>query len=265
MIFGSPPIILPPEKPAIIRAANMHGLPSWQEMQRRERAIKEQKATFPFPLVPPAQLPSISLIGTKAETADTTSYTFDFTDFSGGLMVVGFWSVGNSATGRTVSSINATDSGAADHAMTLVVNGSAAAQHIGALYSFNANGLTMSSVTVTFNLTMLRLGWAVWQLLNLDSTTATDTDFSNLADPASGTVDCLANGGILSIAGENAASSTTSWTNLTERDDFQLEGTTGCVSCAHDVFTTAQTARTVTADFSVGTATFAHMCVASFR
>lgn len=51
MIFSAPALIIPPEKPAIVRACDLRGLPSWQEMQRRERALKE--GTFPFPVVPP--------------------------------------------------------------------------------------------------------------------------------------------------------------------------------------------------------------------
>lgn len=47
MIFA-PAIILPPEKPALIRAHDLKDLPSWDEMQRREKALKE--GTFPFPM-----------------------------------------------------------------------------------------------------------------------------------------------------------------------------------------------------------------------
>lgn len=51
MIFSASAIIIPPEKPAIVRASDLKGLPSWQEMQRRERALRE--ATLPFPVFCP--------------------------------------------------------------------------------------------------------------------------------------------------------------------------------------------------------------------
>lgn len=52
MMIFSPPVILPPERPALVRAADLKGLPSWQDMRRREEALK--LGTFPFPFVPPS-------------------------------------------------------------------------------------------------------------------------------------------------------------------------------------------------------------------
>jgi hypothetical protein len=48
MIIAAPALWLPPEKPAIMRANDLSGLPSWWEMRRRDRARRE--GMFPFPL-----------------------------------------------------------------------------------------------------------------------------------------------------------------------------------------------------------------------
>lgn len=45
MIIAAPALWLPPEKPAIVRAHDLSGLPSWQEMQRN----RQRNGTFPFP------------------------------------------------------------------------------------------------------------------------------------------------------------------------------------------------------------------------
>lgn len=60
MILAAPPLILPPEKPALVRAHDMHGLPSWPEMQRRV------DATFPFPFVPPGGASKVETIVSQA-------------------------------------------------------------------------------------------------------------------------------------------------------------------------------------------------------
>ena len=52
MIIAAPHLILPPERPALVRAADLKGLPSWQEMERRERAVRE--GMLPFPVFCPA-------------------------------------------------------------------------------------------------------------------------------------------------------------------------------------------------------------------
>jgi hypothetical protein len=51
MIIAAPALWLPPEKPAIVRVHDLAGLPSWQEMRRRDRALCE--GVFPFPFFPP--------------------------------------------------------------------------------------------------------------------------------------------------------------------------------------------------------------------
>lgn len=48
ILFPCPALILPPEKPAIVRASDLSGLPTWEEMERRKN-----KATFPFPVFCP--------------------------------------------------------------------------------------------------------------------------------------------------------------------------------------------------------------------
>lgn len=72
MIFSAPALILPPEKPAIVRS-----LPSWNEIHRRELATL--KATFPFPVFAPRGLASLNYITTVGNNTNLSSYSFPST------------------------------------------------------------------------------------------------------------------------------------------------------------------------------------------
>lgn len=105
MIFATPAIILPCEKPAIVRASDLKGLPSWQEMQRRERAIKE--GTFPFPVFVPSAsgitLPTFIGAVTGSATVTSAAKATTATAPIGSRIIV---CVGGATTGQTVTGIS---------------------------------------------------------------------------------------------------------------------------------------------------------------
>lgn len=90
MILAAPYVILPPERPAIVRAHDLAGVPSPAELRRRDKALRE--GTFPFPFFVPAAAaaaapPTASLWGwwdaqhayTETSGTPTTLITADAT------------------------------------------------------------------------------------------------------------------------------------------------------------------------------------------
>lgn len=48
MIIAAPTLWLPPDRPAIVRAHDLSGVPAWQEMQRREHEQRREGVLVPF-------------------------------------------------------------------------------------------------------------------------------------------------------------------------------------------------------------------------
>lgn len=80
MIFSAPHLILPPEKPAIVRASDLRNIPSWKEMRRREQAMKE--ATFPFPMFVPGGIGGNDAFTTLLLHCDGANASTSFPDAS---------------------------------------------------------------------------------------------------------------------------------------------------------------------------------------
>jgi len=66
---------LPPPKPAIIRVANLEGVPSWEDLQRRDQALREGSLGALFPMRP-RENASVSFTGTAGDATDTANYSF---------------------------------------------------------------------------------------------------------------------------------------------------------------------------------------------
>lgn len=211
-------------------------------------------------------LPTIELVAASPILlgTDGTVFTGDFTDFTGGLMVMGFWTVG-SASPRSITSVKAVEASAAENDMTQIVAQGEGTQGVGALYRFDATGKTMSSAKVTMSGTCSRLAMAVWRLNGLASMTETDSAGATLTDPISANIDVSQGGIILGCAGQNASSMAATWTGLTERFDSNIEGTSALFTGAHDSEMAAEVNRAISVDFTGGTATFEKLLLASFR
>jgi hypothetical protein len=214
-----------PPKPAIIRAA------SPRELERAAR-----KATFPFPIVPPGGGKALTFRGSANSASDLTTYTFSAQPIGSAAadrrVIVGV--MGISVSGDPVLS-SATIAGASAD-IVLQVTG-AARCCVGIIIALVTTGTT-GNVVLNFSVAMSRAHIAVWSCTGLSSNTAHDSD-SSTADPGSNTIDTLAAGFAVGMAGTNN-SSTYSWTNLTERSDA-ADADGGSASGADAVSTAAGT------------------------
>jgi hypothetical protein len=225
MIFAAPAIILPPEKPAIVRASDMKGLPSWQEMQRREKALK--LGTFAFPFVPPAAStgPSISFRTSSDDGTNGTVYSFASIDIgtASGTRTVIVGAVGLTSGGGTASFSSLSIGGVGATQQKLHSGGGGAFALI-----FNAAVPTGATGTISYtsSLTLARTQIMVWAAYDLASATAAATAGSS-SQSASVNMNTLA-GDVLVVVGysNDQASPGVTPTGYTERvDAASSEGT----------------------------------------
>lgn len=113
-----------------------------------------------------------------------------------------------------------------------------------AIYAAVVPNGTSGAIDITFNGTVARIGCVTFRVAGADPT-ATDTLGVAANDPSGG-IDVPANGGAIALA-YAAASTTATWTGLTESVDTTVEGNT--FTTANDQFVSAQVGLTVTANF----------------
>lgn len=185
---------------------------------------------------------SIAPEGNANSASGATTYTFTSVGIGSGThVIVGVIAIASGA--RTIS--------------TLTVGGNSALRTVQAnattlagLVICNHPGGTTANIVVTFSAAMLRCAVVAWSVSGLSSTTETDTASATSGDPTTVSLDIPANGFGVSVIGSNATSSLTlTWTGLTE--DFDTTYASGrTISGASQEFATAQTALSISADWS---------------
>lgn len=212
VIFFAPALIIPPEKPAIVRASDLKGLPSWQEMQRRERALKE--GTFPFPVFCPKSVTPYSFNYISDAHSTTTTASLDFTSQSIGtadstrVVIVGVVMGNGSANTTTVSSVTVNGVSATRR---VVAQKDSSTVNVVETSIWTASVPTGTSVTinVTTSATLGAVNYRqiyVYSMLGAaheaPSSTATAIGTTN----PSTTINCPANGNIVAVGGyENSS------------------------------------------------------------
>lgn len=124
---------------------------------------------------------------------------------------------------------------------------------------------TTGAVVITFASSMGRCAAALLRVTGLASAAAYATA-SDTVNPCTKTIDVPA-GGLLVGTSCTALSSGTpvcAWTNLTESYDTPITGSTTGTSGAFDTFASAQSALSITANWSGGSSVITDMALASF-
>lgn len=189
---------------------------------------------------------SIVFKQSTTDIADSNSYTFSSQDFgtaeAGRYIIIGIISrkstTAATITGVTIGGVTAT---IVVQRTNTITNTDVAGIAI-ALVPDGATG----NIVVTFSATMLRCAISVYRAVGLSSATPTDSDGSTASAP-SVALDVPAGGFAIGMA-LTSATTTTSWTGLTENVDATLE-TYVTYSSALQEFASAETGRTMTATF----------------
>lgn len=204
-------------------------------------------------LISPA-LASISLADTATSALDQTTYTFTVSFGSvapGRLIVVG---VGTRFNGQSVSA--------------LTIGGISATRVKSQESTFNSAELwaayvptgTSGNVVVTWSAATTKCAISVYRLLNLQSSTPTDTAGST-TDPLSVIIG-VKDGGVVVAFSFGGVNGTNTWTGLTEDADATADSQ--CYSSASKEFIAAQSSLSITCDGSIAYQDPA-MAVAAFR
>lgn len=221
------------------------------------------------PYIPAAAaggLTALTYVTSASATNDASAYTFSGTSIGTAsadrVVVVVIGSRANAA--RSLSSVTVGGNAATAIATANATGGGA---EIAAIYAIAVAAGTTADIGVTFSSTMLRCGIGVYTLTGTGSVTTaygTATVTSNGTNPTDSTIDCPAGGSILAVNFSNSgATSTTTWTGLTERFDIQPETVSNGVSSASDDFAAAQTNLTITATVA-NVLAFQAMAIASW-
>lgn len=120
-----------------------------------------------------------------------------------------------------------------------------------AMVKANVTTDTTGDVVITFSNSMLRAGIGMWRMDSLNSATPTDTE-SSTADAPTANVSVNSGGYILACAysSDSAGGPQTTWTNLTERYDEDVEGATGSTQSGADTTSASTQVLTCTATFA---------------
>lgn len=214
-MIEAPYLILPPERPALVRANDMARIPSIEEMRARLRA---REATFPFPVFLPGSVPPavLTYIGYSENDGSAQEHT--------GV------SVGTAASDRYVifalHESKTSGSWSANPISSPTVNG-AAATLVGTQVNNNASVVAIyikalsTGTTATFAWTLadssLRSVIFVWNVTGLISATPTATA-SSTASPPSASLAIPSSGFGIGIAAVDSSGSF-SWSNMTKHAD----------------------------------------------
>jgi hypothetical protein len=191
---------------------------------------------------------AVTLSYTDSATSSSNGPTVTYSTRSLGtaaadrIILVGV--IGNDNS-RTVSSVTV---GGVSASITVNTFTGASAAHCIYIWQAAVPSGTTGNIVVTFSGTVSDSGIGVWALYNANSTaTATATNSSN---PLSTTINVPANGALVGIA-RSGASSTFTWTNLTENYDTITPTNSVGWSGASATFATAQTSLAITATQTV--------------
>ncbi|TIV23275.1 MAG: hypothetical protein E5V74_08960 [Mesorhizobium sp.] len=199
--------------------------------------------SFPFPVITPSMAVPAVTQGTVLNQIVTTDGTgFAFSGLTSGITADAYPILGIMARSGSVPDFVSVDvGGLACTQLYKQLNGTTVLAFYSAPRGANGN------VNVTFNVTMVRAACCIIPLFNLKSRTTPTAVNTNSSDPMIATIDCQVGGWIGGLAYNGSTSDSMTWTNLTEKFDVQPESVS-CFSGACDVFASAQTARSITAN-----------------
>lgn len=193
---------------------------------------------------------ALSFLQAAADTTDTNAYTFAAQN------------LGTATSDRyIIVSAIARKAGASTTLSSVTIGGVSATiivQNTNTITNTDVAALVIAAVpsgatgdiVVTWGATMVRCAIGVWRVTELASPTASDSD-SSLANDPTVNLDSPVNGFIIG-AGITAASTSATWTNLTEVFDAAVEALVTYTG-ASDTFTDAQSGRAITIDFATST------------
>lgn len=198
--------------------------------------------SFPFPIVAPAVQAAVTQGSVLNQIITTDGTSFTFTSISTNIAFDTYPIIGvmlRSASPPDVASM--TIGGQPCTPLYTQLAGTT----LTAFYA--APRGAAGNVVVTSSVTCVRAAACVFPLSNLASSMTPTGTNTNASDPMVATIDCLAGGWIGGLAYNGSASDNMVWTNLTEKFDVQPESV-ACFSGACDVFASAQTTRSITAN-----------------
>lgn len=186
---------------------------------------------------------SRSFTDSASSGTDASSYTFAGESFgaadSARYVLVGIGSRAGSA--RTISSVTIGGVSA-----SILMDHSSSGSLAGFAIAAVPTGAT-GDVEVVFSGTMVRCFIGIWRILDLGSTTPTDTGTDGAVASLTTNLDISADGAAFAV-GFRASAGTPTWTNLTADTTIALESNTA--SFASDEFASAQTALAITCAFA---------------
>lgn len=195
---------------------------------------------------PSAQLSALDYVSYAESGTNASSYTFTGMGYNGpGLIIVG---VHSSTDGGGSSLSSVTIDG---NTMTNVITQDATAispanQTISSIRSYRMTGGTSATIVVNFSNTQSRCAISVWRLTNNSSDTAFDTAGSQTnasADNRQVLVDLTSGRNhSVSICTTRSGGSLMTWSNVTEKYDFQCAGESQRSSGAQGFYIGAGTA-----------------------
>jgi hypothetical protein len=205
-----------------------------------------------------ASTPTLTYVTSTANTTDGTTFTFSS------------HSIGTAASDRlVVVAVSARDSSGSDVITGVTIDGNAATSVAAsassasptAIFSRSVPSGTTADIVVSVGSSFAACVIHVYTITGLSSTTAVDTltSVNGSSDPT-GTIDVSADGVLIAVA-QSQATTTATWTGVTEDYDAQTETRTH--TAASDDGLAAETNRTVTCNFASDALNT--MCVASWR
>lgn len=202
----------------------------------------------------------IGYLQSYTDTSDSSSYTFSSVNFgtadSNRYIIIGI----ASRKSGTTTSISSVTIGGVSATITKQQVNNATNTNVSGIAIANVPTGTSGNIVVTFADTMLRCAITVYRTVGLTSKTAYDSDSSTASAP-SVSLDVPTNGFAIGI-GLTAASTSATWTGLTEDSDATLESWV-TYSSAHRNFESGSTGETMTVTF--GNSAEPSACFASWQ
>jgi hypothetical protein len=194
---------------------------------------------------------TVTYLQSTNSTSDLTTYTFSTQNL--GTAASDRYIIVNAATSVSSGAGSISSVTVQGISATSVVSKTQAANtaNVNTLWIVAVPTGTTGNVVVTAGSAAVRCGIALWSATGLGSATAYDTAVDDTVlgvnPSASTTIDCEANGFIVSssMIGNNATTSGCAWTGLTERYEQTVESN-ATISGGSDDFATIQTGLTVT-------------------
>jgi hypothetical protein len=250
---------LPPPRPAIVRAADLNGLPSWEDVQRRDKALREGSLGPLFPMRP-RENASVSFTGTAGDATDSNSYSFAGLSI-GAADPSRYVIAGIVGTGLNASSFSSVTIGGVSATQIVErANGVTDA----AIYIAAVPTGTTTTVAANFSASKGRAMVFLWRAIGLRSASAsaTSSTATAVANVLSLTLAVPAFGFVVGIGADNATTSSLVWAGVNkDSDQPTAENSTSTGASAN--FSQQQTPLSVT--LTMNATSTPCLAIASFR